>query len=210
MSERATSPTSHKMSTPITLMLYGTTMLAVQGLEQAVSWLYAVANTDPDHKSGASQQRQVRDATSRLWTAFQRGSAGMRLKDQQTGLKPHLPPALFAELDRFIKGPRNELAHRFLIERIEGDPQDPLGRFKPATDLELLRVGLEAHQLTRQLYARADEIRATWPVQPPPPPEVKEFFEITGRMVMRKEFPKELVDRFKTDWDGPGSDVGGT
>jgi predicted nucleic acid-binding Zn-ribbon protein len=80
-----------------------------EALEQAVSWLYAVANTDPDRESRASQQRQIRDATNRLLTAFQRGSAGMRLKDQETGLKAHIPPELFAELDRFIKGPRNQL-----------------------------------------------------------------------------------------------------
>jgi hypothetical protein len=109
MSERAAFRPNQQVTTPVILMVYGTTMLAVQALEQAVSWLYAVANTDPDRESRASQQRQIRDATNRLLTAFQRGSAGMRLKDQETGLKAHIPPELFAELDRFIKGPRNQL-----------------------------------------------------------------------------------------------------
>jgi hypothetical protein len=99
--------------------LYGATMLAVQQLEQAISLVYTVANVEPGRSSNASPSRQWRNATARMWKAFQQGTAGMKLNDAKVGIKDHLAPELYQELDAFITGPRNQLAHRFLIERLQ-------------------------------------------------------------------------------------------
>lgn len=170
------------------LMLYGATMVAVQGLEHEIAWLYVVVNTEASKVSSASLQRQWRDAARRLWNGFQKASAGMRLNDAKRGLKPHLDDALYAELDRFIKGPRNQLAHRFLIERLL-PTDDGAARFRSGTAAELVETAVQADRLSQRLHERADEVRAGWPAQPEVPAEVREFAEVLGRMAMRKEFP---------------------
>jgi hypothetical protein len=114
------------------LTLYGATMLAVQGVENQIAGLYLLANHDPTRRSNASTQRQVRTAFDRSWSAFQKGSAGMKLNDTKVGLKPHLDPDLYRRLDRFITGPRAELAHRFLVERMA--LRDEGESFRPGTD----------------------------------------------------------------------------
>jgi hypothetical protein len=64
------------------LLLYGATMLAVQGFEMSLCWLYVVANVDPQKVSNASLKRQWHNAFTRVWGAFQTGSAGMKLADR--------------------------------------------------------------------------------------------------------------------------------
>jgi len=85
------------------LLLYGATMLAVQGFEFSLRWLYAVVNVDPNKVSNASIERQWRKAFEKMWSAFQKGSAGMRLADENKGLKGRIPDDLFDELDDFIQ-----------------------------------------------------------------------------------------------------------
>ena len=74
--------------------LYGATMLSVQRLEQAISLVYAVANLEAGRRPNASTSRQWRNATARMWRAFQQGTAGMRLNDAKVGIKDQLAPKL--------------------------------------------------------------------------------------------------------------------
>jgi len=50
------------------LLLYGATMLAVQGFEFSLRWLYAVVNVDPNKVSNASIERQWRKAFEKMWS----------------------------------------------------------------------------------------------------------------------------------------------
>jgi len=162
-------------------------MLAVQGVEHSLAWLYAVANTDPHKVSQASVERQWRNATERLWGSFQRGSPGAKLHDPHVGVKAHIDEGLAAELDSFINR-RNDLAHRFLVERLRGTP-DGAERFVPGTILALAEMTAAGSSLSQRLFDRAEEIRAAWPTTTEPPSEVREQLEVVGRMVMRKELP---------------------
>lgn len=178
-------------STPHVLMLYGATMLAVQGLENTVSFLYLIANTDPLKASNASPERQLRSTWDRLWSSFQKGTAGMKLNDAKVGVKPHIDGDLYDELDAFVKGPRAQLAHRFLIERIrEGKP---FGRFVPGSVLYLLSATQQATSLTSRLNERTMEILASWPESERPPQEMQDFAVMISGMAMRKDFPSDLL-----------------
>lgn len=180
---------------PAMFMLYGTTMLAVQGVENGIGWLYVIVNTDPHRTSNASIQRQWKAAFERLWGSFQAGSSGMRLNDAVTGLKNHLAPELYTDLQAFISTRRNQLAHRFLIERITRS-DDGGARFASGSALELLEAGIEAKRLIGLLHQQADAVRATWPGQTEfPPPDVLEFMETVARMTTRKELPAEMAER---------------
>jgi hypothetical protein len=99
-------------------------MSPVQQLEQAISLVYAVAHVNPTQRSNASPQRQWRNAASAAWRAFQQGSAGMKLNDTTRGIRSHFDPDSYAEVDAFIRGPRNQLAHRYLIERLPAVDRD--------------------------------------------------------------------------------------
>jgi len=182
--------------------LYGATMLAIQGLEQEINLLYLVANHDPHRRSNASPQRQVFQGARKSWQAFQSGSTGMKLNDTKSGIKPHTDPKLYADLDAFIRGPRNQLAHRFLVERVPGVVRSG----KPVLArcaLELLGALQSANRLSSLLRRRTDEILATWPATEEPPSEIREYLEMIGRMAILKQFPAELLR------DGGGSGAGG-
>jgi hypothetical protein len=174
------------------LLLYGATMLAVQGFEFSLRWLYAVVNVDPNKVSNASIERQWRKAFEKMWSAFQKGSAGMRLADENKGLKGQIPDDLFDELDDFIQRRRNPLAHNFLVERISAEEG---GRFASGTILFLVESTIAASKLNDRMQAVADEIRSTWPEQPKPPDEVLKFMETLGRVTMLKQFPQDFVER---------------
>jgi hypothetical protein len=170
-------------------MLYGATMLAVQGVEHSVAWLYLVATVDPSSASNASIQRQWRNVTTRSWGAFQTGSAGMKLNDIN-GLKGRIPEQLREDADRFIKTRRNQLAHRFLIEQLVQPAEGP-PRFASGSILRLVETTIEARQLIKRLFAEADAIRASWPRHSDPPDDVREFMELLGRVTMLKRFPAD-------------------
>jgi hypothetical protein len=96
-----------------------------------------------------------------MWRAFQTGTSGMKLNDAQKGIKHHVVPELYDELDRFIRGPRNQPAHRYiervaLIER-RGMP------YLAAAAGELIEVTQTANRLHEQIDERNEQIRATWP-----------------------------------------------
>jgi hypothetical protein len=174
--------------------LYGATMLAVQQLEQAISLVYAVGRVDPARRSNASPQRQWRNATTAMWRAFQQGTAGMKLNDASRGIKPYLDTHLYTEVDAFIKGPRNQLAHRFLIERVPGVDQDGMPALMGAA-AQLIEAALTAKRLSEALMRRADEIRSTWPLHADPPQEVQDRLEAVARATLLKQFPREFVDK---------------
>jgi len=118
----------------------------------------------------------------------------MKLNDTKVGIKPHITAELYAELDAFIKGPRNQLAHRFLIERIVDVDQRGMPALAAAT-LELMNAGRTAKRLTTQLYERSRELMATWPESEDPPPEVVKALEVIARATLLKEFPRDLVEQ---------------
>jgi hypothetical protein len=184
------------------LALYGAVMLAVQGLEHTISYLYLLADYAKSGGSGGGARRQWIKGFHRSWHAFQQGSARMKLNDQVRGIKDQLDPQLYEELDHFLAVPRAQLAHRFLLERLRTPVdirtvwrEEALAgmKFTPGTVLELLQVTLHANELNRKLMYRAEEIRRTLP---PPPPEVPDeviaFATQVARMAMFKEFPEAL------------------
>jgi hypothetical protein len=150
-----------EQSTAWILTLYGSAMLAVQGLENMVAMLYFMGGHDPHRKSNASMERQARNAFSTGWSAFQKGTAGMKLNDAKRGVKRHVDPDVYERLDNFIKGPRAQLAHRFLIERIV--PSDAGPRFIRGSAAYLVGAAVEASELTALLHRRLLEIMSTWP-----------------------------------------------
>jgi hypothetical protein len=169
-------------------------MLAVQQLEQAVSLLYAVGRVDPGRQSNASAQRQWRNATTAAWRAFQHGTAGMKLNDASSGIRSYLSPAVYAEVEAFITGPRNQLAHRFLIERVPSVDRDGMPALAAAA-AELIQAAITAGRLSKVLMSRADEIRSTWPIHEDPPAEVQQQLEAVARATLMKQFPREFLEQ---------------
>ena len=163
-------------------------MQAVQGFEFTLRWLYLVANVDPGKVSNASLERQWYNTFVKVSRAFQMGSAGMRLKDRDKGLKQHISESLYDEIDAFIRDRRNPLAHSFLVERLSDDGS----RYMRGTILELIEATAEAMRLRKQMAALADEIRQSWPTQPDPPTEVVKLAETIGRMAMLRQFPADM------------------
>jgi hypothetical protein len=199
VTEESTTP-DPEADTRWVLALYGATMLSVQMLEFAVAWVYLLANFEPA-KSAKPVRRQVVEAFDRSWSAFQEGTGRMKLNDAKRGIKDQLAPDLYGELDRFLAGPRAQLVHRFLVERLKAPDAttlrasaSPLAliRFRPGTVLELLQASMIAERLSRRLLARAEELRSAIPDAPDMPPEFREFVETLARMAMLKEFPDPL------------------
>ena len=199
MNEAHSSP-DPEADTRWVFALYGATMLSIQTLEFAVAWVYLLSNYKP---SGAAKpaKRQAIEAFRRSWSAFQKGTSRMRLNDATRGIRNQLDPNLYDELDRFLAGPRAQLVHKFLVERLitpdvvtlreSGEPLSKI-RFRPGTVLELLEATLASDRLSRALFDRAEELRSTIPDAPEVPPEFREFVERLARAAMFKEFPEPL------------------
>lgn len=169
-------------------------MMSVQGLEWAVSGLYAVVTVDPSKTSNAGAKRQLKNAIDRMWRAYQQGTAGMKLNDRKVGIKGHISDDLYEELDAFLKGPRNQLAHNFLLERIslmEHGGKEALIR----AGAELLPLSLQASRLTDRLRDRTLEIINSWPTREEPPEEIRDWFERIARMATLKQFPKPVIEK---------------
>jgi hypothetical protein len=176
-------------------------MLSIQTLEFAVAWVYLLANYKPS-KTAKPAKRQVFEAFRRSWSAFQKGTPRMKLNDAARGVKDQLDADLYDELDRFLAGPRAQLAHRFLVERLRAPDAaalraspEPLTliRFKPGTVLELLETTLTCDRLSRALFDRAEDLRSAIPAAPEVPPEFREFVEQLARAAMYKEFSEPLA-----------------
>jgi hypothetical protein len=175
-------------------------MLSIQTLELAIASVYLLANHEPSDLPRPAK-RQLTDAFRASWSAYQKGTARMKLNDAVRGIKDDLNADLYEKLDRFLAGPRAQLAHRFLVERLAPPDvatlrasEEPLSliRFKPGTVLELLEATLTADRLSRALFNRAEELCSALPQAPDAPPELREFIEQLTRAAMYKEFPEPL------------------
>jgi hypothetical protein len=132
--------------------LYGATMIAVQRLEFSVSFLYLVGNYDPSKSSG-SAQRQLRKALVRQWESLNKGTAPMKLNDAKKGVGHLLDEETRVELDRFLEGPRNRLAHRFLIQAMPALGDGGVVAMAPHV-IELIKFTQAASTLADKVWTR--------------------------------------------------------
>ena len=147
--------------------LYGATMIAVQRLEFSVSFLYLVGNYDPRESSG-SAQRQLRRALGRLWESLNKGTAPMKLNDAKKGVGAQLDEETRAELAEFLQGPRNRLAHRFLIQAMPALGDGGVVAMAPYV-IELIEVTQAAGVLADKVWTRGMELAEELPdIEPPP------------------------------------------
>lgn len=174
--------------------LYGLAMLDIQLLENAISMLYLVANVDSAMTSSAKPSRELKVAVDRGWRAFQAGSAGMKLNDVKVGVKGHLPQALHEEVDGFLTGPRNRLAHTYLPEKVsEMQGQGPQQFFASAA--ELIEIQRTAKKLGSQVFAIALALVEARGEGPEPPDEIKGQLEHLAKVIMLKPIPAESLAR---------------
>ena len=92
-----------------------------------------------------------------------------------------------------LRGLANQLAHRYLLERIAYTEQGA-PRSLAAAGGELLEIHQRANRLHKQLYRRAMEIMGTWPERSEPPDDVKQWLEDVGRITMLKQFPAAMLN----------------
>jgi hypothetical protein len=152
--------------------LYGATMIAVQRLEFSVSFLYLVGNYDPSKSSG-SAQRQLRKALTRLWDSLNKGTAPMKLNDAKKGVGDQLDEETRAELGKFLEGPRNRLAHRFLIQAMPALGNGGVVAMAPHV-IELIEFTQAASALADKVWTRGMELAEELPDVEPPPAWVQE------------------------------------
>lgn len=154
--------------------LYGATMIAVQRLEFSVSFLYLVGNYDPSKSSG-SAKRQLRKALVGLWESLNKGTAPMKLNDAKKGVGHLLDGETKAELDNFLDGPRNRLAHRFLIQAMPALGDGGVVAMAPHV-LELIGFTQAAGVLADKVWTKGMELVEDLPDVEPPPEWVQERF----------------------------------
>lgn len=152
--------------------LYGATMIAVQRLEFSVSFLYLVGNCDPPKSSG-NAQRQMRKGLARLWDSLNKGTAPMKLNDAKKGVGHQLDEKTRVELSKFLEGPRNRLAHRFLIQAMPALGDGGVIAMAPHV-IELIEFTQAASALADKVWARGMELVEELPDVEPPPPWVQE------------------------------------
>lgn len=154
--------------------LYGATMIAVQRLEFSVSFLYLIGNYDPSKGSGGAQ-RQLRKALARLWESLNKGTAPMKLNDAKKGVGDQLDEETRAELGKFLEGPRNRLAHRFLIQAMPALGDGGVVAMAPHV-IELIEFTQAAGALADKVWMRGMELAEELPDVEPPPAWVQERF----------------------------------
>jgi hypothetical protein len=154
--------------------LYGATMIGVQRLEFSVSFLYLVGNYDPSNSSGTAK-RQLRKALVRLWESLNKGTAPMKLNDAKKGVGHLFDAETRAELSKFLDGPRNRLAHRFLIQAMPALGEGGVVAMAPHV-LELIKFTQAAGVLADKVWTRGMEVVEDLPDVEPPPEWVQERF----------------------------------
>ncbi len=155
--------------------LYGATMIAVQRLEFSVSFLYLIGNYDPSKSSG-SARRQLRKGLARLWESLNKGTAPMKLNDAKQGVGDQLDEETRVELDKFLEGPRNRLAHRFLIQAMPALGDGGVVAMAPHV-IELIEFTQSASGLADKVWKRGMELVDELPGVEPPPLWVQERLE---------------------------------
>jgi hypothetical protein len=154
--------------------LYGATMIAVQRLEFSVSFLYLVGNYDPSKSSG-SAKRQLRKALVRQWESLNKGTAPMKLNDAKKGVGHLLDEETRVGLGKFLDGPRNRLAHRFLIQAMPVLGDGGVVAMAPHV-IELIEFTQAAGVLADKVWTRGMEVVEDLPDVEPPPEWVQERF----------------------------------
>lgn len=162
---------------------YGATMIAVQNLEFCVSFLYLVGNRSPQKAGAGSAKRQLGKGLTELWDSLNKGTAPMKLSDAKKGVAHLLDEQTAAELEAFLDGPRNRLAHRYLIQSLPALADGGVRAMAPYV-IELIEWTQVAGSLAKGVWSRAMEIVEELPDVDPPPPDVarrlEELIQITA------------------------------
>jgi hypothetical protein len=173
--------------------LYGATMIAVQRLEFSVSFLYLVGNYDASTSTG-STQRQLRKALTRLWESLNKGTAPMKLNDAKKGVGDHLDEQTRAALGRFLEGPRNRLAHQFLVQAMPALGDGGVVAMAPHV-IELIEFTQDTGRLADQVWTRGMELIEELPDVEPPPPWVHErLMKLTEAVVFGDMGPESFTE----------------
>jgi hypothetical protein len=171
------------------MALYGATMIGVQRLEFSVSFLYLIGNHDSSKGSG-SAQRQLHKALARLWESLNKGTAPMKLNDAKKGVGNQLDEETRAELGRFLDGPRNRLAHRFLIQAIPALGDGGVVAMAPYV-IELIEFTQAAGALADKVWMRAMKLVEELPDVEPPPAWVQERLEKLAEVIAHGDIGPE-------------------
>jgi hypothetical protein len=147
-------------------------MIAVQRLEFSVSFLYLVGNYDPSKSSG-NVKRQLHKALVRQWESLNKSTAPMKLSDAKKGVGHLLDEETRAELGKFLDGPRNRLAHRFLIQAMPALGDGGVVAMAPHV-IELIEFTQAAGVLADKVWTRGMEVVEDLPDVEPPPEWVQE------------------------------------
>lgn len=168
-------------------------MIAVQRLEFSVSFLYLVGNYDPSASSG-STQRQLRKGLARLWESLNKGTAPMKLNDAKKGVGDHLDEQTRAALGKFLEGPRNRLAHQFLIQAMPALGEGGVVAMAPHV-IELIKFTQEAGRLADKVWTRGMELVEELPDVEPPPAWVQErILKLAEAVVLGDLGPEAFTD----------------
>lgn len=176
--------------------LYGATMIAVQRLEFSVSFLYLIGNYDSSTSPG-SAKRQLRKGLARLWESLNKGTAPMKLNDAKKGVGEQLDEQTRAELGKFLEGPRNRLAHRFLIQAMPALGDGGVVAMAPYV-IELIEFTQTAGVLADKVWTRGMELVEELPDVEPPPAWVQErVMKLTEAGALWRHGPRVVHRRLR-------------
>lgn len=196
MDDSAPEPMQHLDPDGLTeqvLAVYGGTMLEIQCLENVVSLLYLMLNFERDFRDDSKGVRSWQEAFTVFWNAFQKGSPGMKLNDPNRGLKGRIPDDLHHDLSRFFRVQRNQLAHRFLFERVRASA-DGGSRFATGSTAELLETAFKARDLNKRVTALTDStVKSMSERFDLSDDDHDEFGERFARLVQLKQIPADAI-----------------
>lgn len=185
------------------LKLYGATMLQLQGFEVVLASVAEVIRHEPKAGRPMTPERMgaiLTKSMRRRWHVYRKASASEHLRGDGSGrrdISDELPEGLADRINDLIHV-RNDLAHRFLRQRVlrgaDGEP-----RFKPGTLLRLLEIGREANALMRELDEHRKTVIAGWPEPTPPPPEIAQWITEYSRWIVNGEIPESAMKHLRPD-----------
>lgn len=177
-----TDPDAHQ---PSIMMLYGAAMMTVQTFEQALVVASLTATIGPDSSSGEEFVERFPALYSKMWKAFQRGSA----KPTLDRLKEHIPESEYETLRQFIEK-RNWFCHRFFPECFDHDER----RFARGTIVKLIDMQQDTSRALAIVQARTNILVASRRAENTPTDIPDEFmqwatdlFMLTSRRKVRPE-----------------------
>jgi hypothetical protein len=107
----------------------------------------------------------------------------MKLNDAKKGVGHLLNDQTAAELETFLNGPRNRLAHRYLIQTLPALGEGGVRAMAPFV-IELIEWTQSARSLAQSVWSKAMEIVEELPDVDPPPEHVakrlEELIQITA------------------------------